>query len=111
LPTNWTDGTVSSDTTLGKTSFKFSNQTSVNASCVIFKLIKGKPTPFYISQSPVYSKGSETLTPKLTVALWMEKDAETGTMISINKGQVADFDMGNTDSIEVKWNNGKFVEV
>jgi hypothetical protein len=41
----------------------------------------------------------------------MEKDAETGTMISINKGQVADFDMGNTDSIEVKWNNGKFVEV
>lgn len=109
LPPDWTDGSISPDSTLGKTSFKFSNQTNDKVSCVVYKSIKGRPTPFYISQSPVYSRGTETLTPKLTVALWMQKDAETGTMISINKGMVAEFDMGNTDSANLVWNGSRFI--
>ncbi|XP_014550946.1 hypothetical protein COCVIDRAFT_68545, partial [Bipolaris victoriae FI3] len=82
LPPDWTDGTISQDSSLSDTSFQFVNQTDKRASAVIYKLIQGKPTPFYISQSPVFSQGNEVLTPKLKVALWFDKNVETGTMVS-----------------------------
>ncbi|EUC28471.1 hypothetical protein COCCADRAFT_60583, partial [Bipolaris zeicola 26-R-13] len=92
LPPDWTDGTISQDSSLGDTSFKFVNQTDKTASAVIYKLIQGKPTPFYISQSPVFSQGNEVLTPKLEVALWFQMNAETGTMFSQNSTQITPID-------------------
>jgi hypothetical protein len=85
------------------------NGTADTASAVVYKVIQGKPTPFYISQSPVFSKGNETLTPKLKVALWFQKDAETGTMFSKNSTAITAIDFTNQMSWTGTWNGSSFV--
>jgi hypothetical protein len=109
LPPDWTDGIISPDSTMDKHSFKFVNNTNQPASCVVSKVIQGRPTPFYISQSPVFSMGSENLTPKLKVALWFQKDAETGTMFSKNSTKVTEIDFTNQSTWDGKWNGSTFV--
>lgn len=111
LPPTWADLKSSSDKTLGSTSFKFHNDTDKNASAVVYKPIKGTPTPIYISQAAVLPQGDETLTPKVSVILWMEVDAETGTMISLNQGAFAEFNMNNTNEISLKWDGSKYIQV
>ncbi|KAF2656389.1 hypothetical protein K491DRAFT_745119 [Lophiostoma macrostomum CBS 122681] len=109
LPPDWNDGTISQDATIDPTSFRFVNGTADTASAVVYKVIQGKPTPFYISQSPVFSKGNETLTPKLKVALWFQKDAETGTMFSKNSTAITAIDFTNQMSWTGTWNGSSFV--
>ncbi|KAJ8109438.1 hypothetical protein OPT61_g7461 [Boeremia exigua] len=109
LPPDWTDGTISQDPKLDDTSFKFVNETEKTASAVIYKLIQGKPTPFYISQSPVFSKGNEVLTPKLKVALWFQKDVETGNMFSKNGTKLTAIDFTNQQTWDGHWDGQSFV--
>ncbi|SPJ70605.1 uncharacterized protein FTOL_00333 [Fusarium torulosum] len=108
LPRDWSDGTISKGGV--KDAFKFVNKTTGVASAVIYKRINGQDLPFYISTSPVDSDGNEVMTPKSVVALWFQKDAETGTMTSVNKSDVSIFDFANRSSINLKWDNCHFIE-
>ncbi|KAL2204665.1 hypothetical protein CC79DRAFT_1335320 [Sarocladium strictum] len=110
LPPTWADLKSSTDSTLGTTSFRFHNDTDQQVSAVVFKPIKGKPAPIYISQAPVLPQGDETLTPKVSVILWMEVSAETGTMISLNKGAYAEFNMDGTNEIALTWDGSKYIQ-
>lgn len=109
MPADWEDGTISSDPKLGAGTFKFVNKTDKEVSAVVFKLVNGAPTPFYISGTPIFSLGNETMTPKFTVALWFEKDAETGTMVSRDSSAVTEIDMANRNSFNGIWTGSKFI--
>lgn len=109
LPPDWTDGTISPNDKLDKGSYQFQNKTASEASAVIYKPINGEPTPFYISSSPVFSQGSETLTPRLFVALWFQKNATTKTMISLNSSSVSEFDFTGRNSLKAKWDGSRIV--
>jgi hypothetical protein len=110
LPPLWDNLKESTDKSLGETSFRFDNDTDIKASAVVLKPIKGKLAPFYISQTAVFPKGDETLTPNVSVVLWMEVGAETGTMVSVNRSLVAEFDMSNTNALTLKWDGSKYVQ-
>lgn len=86
------------------------NDTEGLASAVIYKVIDGVDKPFYISASPIDPQGNEVMTPKASVALWFQKDAETGTMVSVNVSDVSEFKFSNRDSIELYWDGKHFVE-
>ncbi|OAA34537.1 hypothetical protein NOR_08403 [Metarhizium rileyi] len=109
LPSDWTDGNVSPNGKLDPGSYSFANNTDGEASAVIYKPINGQPAPFYVSQSPVFSKGTETLTPKLFVALWFQKNATTKTMISLSSSQISEFNFTGRSSLNAHWDGARFV--
>jgi hypothetical protein len=85
------------------------NDTNGEAAAVVYKRINGEDLPFYISHPQIDSKGSELLTPKAIVALWFQANGETGTMVSVNKGDLSTFDFSGQDKVELKWNGAHFV--
>lgn len=85
------------------------NETSRGAGAVLFRRINGQYMPFYVSNPPIESNGSELLTPKLRVALWFQANAETGAMVSLNKADLSTFDFSGRNQVNLKCNGGQFV--
>ena len=85
------------------------NESSRGASAVLFRRINGQYTPFYVSNPPIDSNGSEVLTPKLRVALWFQANADTGAMVSINQADLSIFDFSGRNQVNLKCNDGQFV--
>lgn len=50
------------------------------------------------------------MSPKSIVALWFQKNAETGTMVSVIKGDLSIFDFSARDGIDLRWDGAHFVE-
>ncbi|CCT66572.1 uncharacterized protein FFUJ_03611 [Fusarium fujikuroi IMI 58289] len=108
-PPTWVNGRIST-ATLPNNSFKFVNDTDRRASAVVFKTINGKDSPFYISASPIDSKANELMTPSSVVALWFQRNAQVGTMVSLMKADISIFDLSSRSSVNLKWNGDHFVE-
>lgn len=101
---------VALDSRLPSGTFRFKNSTSGQASAVVLKQVNGMMSPFYISSAPVLKNGgTETMTPKNTVALWFEKDTETGTMISKSLGEYSSFDMTGRTTLALTYDGSVFV--
>ncbi|KAJ4007450.1 hypothetical protein NW766_010136 [Fusarium irregulare] len=108
LPPTWIDGDISNEKLPGK-SFEMVDESSRGASAVLFRRINGQYMPFYVSNPPIESNGSEVLTPKLRVALWLQANAETGAMVSLNRADLSTFDFSGRNQVDLKCNDGQFV--
>ncbi|KAI1177745.1 hypothetical protein F4777DRAFT_596385 [Nemania sp. FL0916] len=108
LPESWEDGRITPEKLPGS-AFKLINQTANVCSAVIYKVIDGQDKPFYISVDPIDPRGgNEVMAPRSTVALWFEKNAETGTMVSKNRSDISAFDFANTSGMNLVWNGSHF---
>lgn len=85
------------------------NDTAGEAAAVLYTRINGQDLPFYISNPSIDPKGSQVLTNKMIVALWIQADAETGTMVSVNKGDLSTFDLSSHDTLNLKLKGSHFV--
>lgn len=108
LPNGWRNGEVEDDGSLGAGSLSFRNGGGDEASAILLQRIQGRATPIYISGRPVSGGGTQTLTPTQEIAVWVDRNAETGTMISRNSGSQATFNMAGRSNLEAKWTGSRF---
>jgi len=85
------------------------NNTAGEAAAVLYTCINGQDLPFYVSNPPIEAKGSQLLTDKTIVALWIQGNAETGTMVSVDNGDMSTFDLSDRIMTNVECNGGQFV--
>ena len=67
-------------------------------------------TPIYVAEDPIVM-GTDQLTPVEKVLVWFEQNVETSTMFSNSKSKSIELDLTNTNEINCRYENQKWVIV
>ncbi|KAJ4256817.1 hypothetical protein NW762_008913 [Fusarium torreyae] len=80
---------------------RFNNQAD-RASPIVYRTINGRKTPIYFGSMQLPRGGSQEIKPNNKVAVWFQRDGQSGTMIDGIHGQSIEIDMsGRTDATVV----------
>lgn len=103
IPEDWTNGSVQNDPGARGNGFTCTNRTREGAA-VLYKTIDGQPRAIYINRRAPMPQGTETLVPKLSVAVWFDGyGAQAGNMVSEFKGDPMVVDLSNKSSAALKF--------
>ena len=108
LPATWVNGSITKESLPGK-SIKMVNNTAGEAAAVIYTRINGQELPFYVSNPPIEPKGSQLLIEREFVALWLQRNAETGNMVSADNEEMSPIDVSGRTAVNVTCDGGHFV--
>ncbi|KAF5621128.1 uncharacterized protein FTJAE_11469 [Fusarium tjaetaba] len=79
---------------------QFNNQTD-RAAPIIYRSIGDSKVPFYVGSQQLPRGSSQVIQPNNRVAVWFQRDAETGMMISRIDGNFIEIDMSGRTSATV----------
>ena len=91
------NGTANNDSSAPSNGFNFINNVNRGAA-VIYKQVAGRFAPIYLSSSAPLPEGTSTLIPQIKIRVWLQRNGETGTMISSFSDRSCEIDLTNNQS-------------